>query len=1262
MASRKTLYTTPGTTQQRFEALLAKNYVGIGQIVGEELTNENIKDKKQTYKQEGTDIVLFRYKIRLCTKLKDTTTNDQCIFAYGQNNGPSGKGGFHFGNWRYADGEFVEVYRHPVTGLFYIDNSVPVGYGVTLTQNRNGTQGCQPLSGYKPGSPTFQVSLANQGSSGGRPINEFSSPHTDDYCKWDELYENMPTITLKTPCEPASLAGLPSSMSGLLKDVQNLRTGLLGNDSFLVTSQDFINKSQEKVSQVASEITGAMTWLIQEIQKQITRAVNTTVNSTIGASYLNTRYQIFEGVNLGLAAINCAFAAILDALADFIADALNNLINDIINAATCAIENFLSDLLTQIINNILNAISSILGGIGQIIGAAINVVDTILGVVESLLNIFEGCPPKQICPADEEWNFLEGIGGDGGNLIDIQGIFSRVNSAVSSFSNAGDAITDFSNINFNFNFDANSALASAGNCFVGPTPCGPPVVRFFGGGASSSATGSAVVNSFGEVIGINITDSGFGYTNIPMIVIEDPCGIGIGARAAAVIGEVEIPPTGTGGIGTGGIGTGVGTAGTGTTGIAVGITSVIMLSTGYGYLPTPDGSRGANGLIYGDRCQTLVQRASGTWDQPYSPGEVMTLETGDRVSLPGLYEIQIEDTVKLQKELIKIGAYVVRINPPLATIPYRSMVGFVKNSTANFFSMEDYNKAKKEGYTDADVRFYLEKNYSGRISPKVQSLLNEPTWGRLVQSPDQYSPKSMISFNQRQYGPNGFDLPDLEFARSKGYTDADVRFFLESNYAAGPISPNMKKLLDTPGWGRTPGTGYTGIRQMFGFDDSAGGKNFFGYKRDYVEAKRRGFSDADIRYYLENHYTGQIGSGMKEALADPKFGKIQGVSNMAGVLRDAAPRDMRSFSDAYGKPGIFGNEDYQEARRQGYSDADIRYYLEKHYGGTIGAMIRTKLNDPAWGRSQREFEFYDDVGNKSFGIFGLFDYEVATRQIESDAEFLNSDKLYEQFVQEGYTDVDIRYYLENYYTGRIGPLMKARLDDPNWGRALPVIPGATTTPPPRIKSMVGFSDKQGRKDEFSTADLDTARRSGFKDVDIRFYLENNYTGYIADGVRVLLSDPNWGRLGQTITVSVTAPGCPEDTVIEDFISTSDVVTSYISGVVVADPGFEYNSETDQIVVTPKNGAELEYESVNGSISNVKVISGGSGFTSLPEITINTNTGYNARIIPILGFNKVDSNNIGVGGTFGIGEGVGPIRIVDCVGKVPPRRQLDIVPE
>ena len=51
--------------------------------------------------------------------------------------------------------------------------------------------------------------------------------------------------------------------------------------------------------------------------------------------------------------------------------------------------------------------------------------------------------------------------------------------------------------------------------------------------------------------------------------------------------------------------------------------------------------------------------------------------------------------------------------------------------------------------------------------------------------------------------------------------------------------------------------------------------------------------------------------------------------------------------------------------------------------------------------------------------------------------------------------------------------------------------------------------------------------------------------------------------------------------------------------------------------------EVELNIQNGFIVGATVVNGGSGFTALPDITINSDTGAGAKIRPVLKFTKVD---------------------------------------
>lgn len=117
------------------------------------------------------------------------------------------------------------------------------------------------------------------------------------------------------------------------------------------------------------------------------------------------------------------------------------------------------------------------------------------------------------------------------------------------------------------------------------------------------------------------------------------------------------------------------------------------------------------------------------------------------------------------------------------------------------------------------------------------------------------------------------------------------------------------------------------------------------------------------------------------------------------------------------------------------------------------------------------------------------------------------------------------------------------------------------------------------------------------------------------------------------------------------------VVTEIQEIFVDDPGFGYEPG-DTLEVVPSNGAVLEpVINDRGEITKVNVIQPGIGFIDLPEIIINSPRGYNAKLIPVL---KVIPIADIPDPTF-IPSGTQLISVVDCVGKIAPKREFDLVP-
>ena len=73
-------------------------------------------------------------------------------------------------------------------------------------------------------------------------------------------------------------------------------------------------------------------------------------------------------------------------------------------------------------------------------------------------------------------------------------------------------------------------------CLTGDQPCGPPELKFFGGGGVG-AIGNPVVDVNGNLIAVDLVSGGFGYTSPPQVQVIDPCNNGSGAVLQTIIGD-----------------------------------------------------------------------------------------------------------------------------------------------------------------------------------------------------------------------------------------------------------------------------------------------------------------------------------------------------------------------------------------------------------------------------------------------------------------------------------------------------------------------------------------------------------------------------------------------------------------------------------------------------------------------------------------------------------------------------------------------------
>jgi len=574
-----------------------------------------------------------------------------------------------------------------------------------------------------------------------------------------------------------------------------------------------------------------------------------------------------------------------------------------------------------------------------------------------------------------------------------------------------------------------------------------------------------------------------------------------------------------------------------------GVTKVLINSSGYGYLPAPDGSLGGMNRTWANRCQTIVQRKNLDWDSPYSEGDLINLYSGDWVQLPGKSRVYIDDSFDASKlpgaQITGISSYIPK-------------------------DMSDFPLSDKTGKTSTSTISY---DFS------TATLI------------DSFKPDGLYDWQGN--GPTGIARSDSANPDVNS-TIADWNFYLNGEYL-GIFQQNL-----------------------------------------YSEAPQIRIGDIAYRVGTPRSYTP----------SDPVDNQIPWVRT-ADILRPTAwvLTDINGWSSFLKNYGVYPSIDDPQYKVIGTSSATWKVatftpgqYTVEMQADNVGTIywdgVKLGSTLPYAGHN-RELKFNFFAG----------DVEPAIHEIKVEIENLIHREVSKQESTRIFetNPAAVAWVVKDPY----GAIIKTSLDqygvDENYSD---ILYGYET-----YFSIKGYNVKE-EDDEIigewfnCEDDYKKALLLGFTDCDIRAYLESNPDILLDACMRAKLDDDNWGRCDGDLTVSITAPGCPKDPCLPT--DTYPVIVC-LDEIIVENPGFGFDCCKDTVKIEPANGAKAEIvECEDGQIKRIEVTNCGSGFTELPEISINTETGFNIILKPIMKFHSPEEMDVPLGTPV--------IQVVDCVGK------------
>ena len=419
-------------------------------------------------------------------------------------------------------------------------------------------------------------------------------------------------------------------MSDAIKEMKNIITyverleptpfGYVDKIFNIPVPQEDFEKTLEKVS---SKIGGALSVNLRLAKAEMMVKINETVDDKLKFTepdYLLKKLKIDDK----LGELSCLFENVLGGLSNMIKNLLKQTLGKLVSLPLCAAENLLGGLLSDITDKISSAIAPAINGITGVLNTLANPLGALLGNATGLpdftqtmkkalgfaqvgLKLFS-CEGQECEQDPTDWDLNVGPDGlakpdmgrigkisDSLNMIPkIEGIgeaiFPGLKNVKNPFTGISSSIDGLGTsaqerlLEIDINNEDGGLIDEVGGCSGADGPfgkrCGPPSVQFFGG-EGIGGVGKAVINEIGEIIGVSMSDMGFGFTSPPLVTFIDECENGRGATGKAIIEDGKIIKVVMQETGSGYLGGGV-SDGDGEQVIAV-LDGVDIIGTGVGY-------------------------------------------------------------------------------------------------------------------------------------------------------------------------------------------------------------------------------------------------------------------------------------------------------------------------------------------------------------------------------------------------------------------------------------------------------------------------------------------------------------------------------------------------------------------------------------------------------------------------------------------------------------------------------------------------------
>ena len=331
------------------------------------------------------------------------------------------------------------------------------------------------------------------------------------------------TVENATACEDNEISKIKNAIKAFTKENKDVQD--IGDLSIDTKYGGVFNKAEEikltsiKVhSSMSKLLRRGRSFVIQDAMDKLSLKLKDktpiTLQSGVAEASKNLNDILF-----------CNFEKINEQLKDYLNKSLENMLGKVLDVPLCGVESFLGDMFGQV-NNIMDTVmGDTFAQLNNITGGGIGIPSATFSKAIKFANIVSNtleCDGQNCPPSNSTFTGKGGVGINPedafGNILDIAGL--------NSLKNAAEGLTDMVD---GLIPDISAPSIPKIDCKTNVLKCGPPRVDFIGNFNGKGASGEAIVNRLGEVIGVAINEPGSGYTDPPTLTFVDGCDNGYGA-------------------------------------------------------------------------------------------------------------------------------------------------------------------------------------------------------------------------------------------------------------------------------------------------------------------------------------------------------------------------------------------------------------------------------------------------------------------------------------------------------------------------------------------------------------------------------------------------------------------------------------------------------------------------------------------------------------------------------------------------------------